>query len=178
MTFFVWCMLTVGIQTCQLKYEEVTPVSWYLFSVSSCTKAWHFPNGSKESGETSLSTKLLPKVRNRLYRRLFTNPANSVALPKGTKIVSADSCCVSSWTKISKISAILQHGSRKKYFLKASIIQSANPSPAYKMPIHTDRHRNWCSCIGRRRVSISISHQCSRPRIRAECSWMGRIHKQ
>ncbi|KAK5224070.1 hypothetical protein LTR47_010093 [Exophiala xenobiotica] len=41
-------------------------------------------------------------------------------MPKGTRVVSAESCGVSAWTKTAKVSVILQGGSRKRYFLKCA----------------------------------------------------------
>ena len=45
-------------------------------------------------------------------------PLTISVLPKGTKVVSADSYGTSSWTKTAKLSVILSSGSAKRYFLK------------------------------------------------------------
>lgn len=45
---------------------------------------------------------------------------NFAVLPRGTKVVSADSCGVSAWTTTAKVSVILPDGSPKKYFLKVN----------------------------------------------------------
>ncbi len=44
--------------------------------------------------------------------------AVAAALPAGTKVVSANSCGVSAWTKTAKVSVILPDGTPKNYFLK------------------------------------------------------------
>lgn len=41
-----------------------------------------------------------------------------IAMPNGTKVISADSSGVSSWSKTAKVSVVLPDGSRKRYFLK------------------------------------------------------------
>ncbi|KIW49824.1 hypothetical protein PV05_11470 [Exophiala xenobiotica] len=41
-------------------------------------------------------------------------------MPRGTRVVSAESCGVSVWTKTAKVSVILQGGSGKRYFLKCA----------------------------------------------------------
>ncbi|KAI4194512.1 MAG: hypothetical protein LQ348_002625 [Seirophora lacunosa] len=51
----------------------------------------------------------------------------SQVMPRGTKIVSAESCGISAWTKTAKISVILEDGTRKRYFLKCVTGQGAGP---------------------------------------------------
>ena len=41
-----------------------------------------------------------------------------VAMPKGTKVVSAEACGYSAWTITGRISAVLPDGTSKRYFLK------------------------------------------------------------
>ena len=41
-------------------------------------------------------------------------------MPAGAKIVSAESCGISAWTKTAKVSAILPDGSLKRYFVKVN----------------------------------------------------------
>ncbi|KAL8768000.1 MAG: hypothetical protein Q9209_005671 [Squamulea sp. 1 TL-2023] len=48
-------------------------------------------------------------------------------MPRGTKIVSAESSGTSAWTRTAKISVILQDGTRKRYFLKCATGQGARP---------------------------------------------------
>ena len=49
---------------------------------------------------------------------------NFAVLPEGTRIVTAESCGISAWTKTSKVSVILPDGSRKRYFLKVTLPSS------------------------------------------------------
>ncbi|KAI1772814.1 Fructosamine kinase-domain-containing protein [Hypoxylon cercidicola] len=53
------------------------------------------------------------------------NKAVVEVMPSGTRIVSAESSGVSTWTKIARVSVILPDGSPKKYFLKCATGQSA-----------------------------------------------------
>ena len=39
-------------------------------------------------------------------------------MPVGTKVVSAESCGISAWTRTAKVSVVLSDGSPKNYFLK------------------------------------------------------------
>ena len=43
------------------------------------------------------------------------------ALPKGTTVISAESCGVSAWTRTAKVSVVLPDGTAKRYFLKVRI---------------------------------------------------------
>lgn len=54
------------------------------------------------------------------YPRAGTD-TNLAVLPRGTKIVMADSCGISAWTKTAKVSVILPNGSPKSYFLKVTL---------------------------------------------------------
>lgn len=45
-------------------------------------------------------------------------------MPKGTRVVSAESCGISAWTKTAKISVILPDGRPKRYFVKVSLLSS------------------------------------------------------
>lgn len=47
-----------------------------------------------------------------------------IVMARGTKIVSAESCGISAWTKTAKICVILPDGKRKRYFLKVDSISS------------------------------------------------------
>jgi hypothetical protein len=49
--------------------------------------------------------------------RLRRTP-NFAVMPRGTKVVSAESWGVSTWTKTAKVSVILSDGNLKRYFLK------------------------------------------------------------
>ncbi|KAI4257179.1 MAG: hypothetical protein L6R42_005826 [Xanthoria sp. 1 TBL-2021] len=74
-------------------------------------------------------------------------------MPRGTKIVSAESCGISAWTKTAKISVILEDGSRKRYFLKCATGQGARPlveapDPDYLMSQIADLHRKGKSPNG------------------------------
>ena len=42
-------------------------------------------------------------------------------MPRGTKVVSAETCGISAWTKTAKVSVILPDGHPKRYFLKVSL---------------------------------------------------------
>ncbi|KAK8034517.1 hypothetical protein PG993_009512 [Apiospora rasikravindrae] len=46
-------------------------------------------------------------------------------LPEGTRVVSAESCGISAWTKTAKVSAILRNGNPKRYFLKCIVGKGA-----------------------------------------------------
>ncbi|CAN9145415.1 unnamed protein product [Alternaria alternata] len=48
-------------------------------------------------------------------------------MPVGTKVVSAEPCGVSAWTKTAKIAVILPNQSSKSYFLKCAAGQGAEP---------------------------------------------------
>ena len=41
-----------------------------------------------------------------------------IAMPRGTKVLSAESCGISAWTKTAKVSVILPGGDSKRYFIK------------------------------------------------------------
>ncbi|KAL9078766.1 MAG: hypothetical protein Q9157_002318 [Trypethelium eluteriae] len=47
------------------------------------------------------------------------------AMPSGTRVILAESCDVSAWTKTAKISVVLPDGSPKRYFLKCAIGRTA-----------------------------------------------------
>ncbi|KAF7512575.1 hypothetical protein GJ744_000836 [Endocarpon pusillum] len=49
-------------------------------------------------------------------------------MPRATKVVSAESCGISAWTKTAKVSVILPDGSPKRYFLKCATGQGAQAS--------------------------------------------------
>ena len=46
-------------------------------------------------------------------------------MPSGTKIVSAESYGISTWTKTAKVSVVLSDRTPKRYFLKVSSLESA-----------------------------------------------------
>jgi protein-ribulosamine 3-kinase len=48
----------------------------------------------------------------------------SQVMPRGTRVVSAESCGISAWTKIAKVSVILADGTPKRYFLKVDLPSS------------------------------------------------------
>lgn len=50
--------------------------------------------------------------------------ANFAVLPRGTRIMTAESCGISAWTKTAKVSVILSDGSPKRYFLKVTLPSS------------------------------------------------------
>ena len=54
------------------------------------------------------------------YPRAGTD-TNLAVFPRGTKIMTADSCGISAWTKTAKVSVILPNGSPKRYFLKVDL---------------------------------------------------------
>lgn len=73
------------------------------------------------SMETSLFTGPLLRVRMRsIGHRLALTDTGFAVMPRGTRIISADSCGISAWTKTVKVSVILPDESRKKYFLKVN----------------------------------------------------------
>ena len=45
-------------------------------------------------------------------------------MPKGTKVVSAESWGISAWTKTAKVSVILPDENPKRYFLKVNLLYS------------------------------------------------------
>ena len=49
---------------------------------------------------------------------------NFAVLPRGTRIVTAESCGISAWTKTAKVSVILADGTPKRYFLKVILPSS------------------------------------------------------
>ena len=49
---------------------------------------------------------------------------NFAVLPRGTRIVTAESCGISAWTKTAKVSVILSDGILKRYFLKVTLPSS------------------------------------------------------
>lgn len=51
--------------------------------------------------------------------------AKIAVMPRGTKVVSAESYGISTWTKNAKVCVILPDGSRKRYFLKVNQSQSS-----------------------------------------------------
>lgn len=69
----------------------------------------------------SLSIKPFLRVRKLSADRLAENDTNVAVMPAGAKIVSAESCGISAWTKTAKVSAILPDGSLKRYFVKVSL---------------------------------------------------------
>ena len=70
--------------------------------------------------EISLSTKPFPRVRRLSADRSAEIDTNVAVMPTGAKIVSAESCGISAWTKTAKVSVILPDGSLKRYFVKVS----------------------------------------------------------
>ena len=49
---------------------------------------------------------------------------NFAVLPRGTRIVTAESYGISTWTKTAKVSVILPDGSPKMFFLKVTLPSS------------------------------------------------------
>lgn len=45
-------------------------------------------------------------------------------MPRKTKVISAESCGISAWTKTAKVSVVLPDGSPKRYFLKVNLLPS------------------------------------------------------
>ena len=50
--------------------------------------------------------------------------ADFAVMPRGTKIVSAESWGISAWTKTAMVCVVLLDGSRKRYFLKVALPSS------------------------------------------------------
>ena len=46
--------------------------------------------------------------------------ADFAVMPRGTKVVSAESSGISAWTKTAKVCVVLLDGSPKRYFLKVN----------------------------------------------------------
>jgi hypothetical protein len=82
-------------------------------------------SGKWGSRETSLSTRLLLRVRMHSsgYESAKTDTSFAV-MPRGTKVISAESWGISAWTKTAKVSVILPDGSPKRYFLKVNLSSS------------------------------------------------------
>ena len=72
------------------------------------------------SKEISLSIKPFPRVRRLPADRSIKTDTNVAVIPAGARIVSAESCGISAWTKTAKVSAILPDGSLKRYFVKVN----------------------------------------------------------
>lgn len=47
-----------------------------------------------------------------------TTDTTFIVMPRGTNVLSAESCGMSTWTKTAKVSVILPGGDSKRYFLK------------------------------------------------------------
>ena len=82
-------------------------------------------SGRSEWREISLFTKPLLMVRmHSTGYRLAEIDTNFAVMPRGTKIISAESCGISAWTKTAKVSVVLPDGSPKRYFLKVNVFSS------------------------------------------------------
>ena len=67
----------------------------------------------------------LSKVRPYSEGALAHESDNTFAvMPRGTKVISAESCGISAWTKTGKISVRLADGIVKRYFLKVRQLSS------------------------------------------------------
>ncbi|KAK8038030.1 hypothetical protein PG994_014797 [Apiospora phragmitis] len=60
----------------------------------------------------------------RIHKNLIKGTV-PILLPEGTRVVSAESCGISAWTKTAKVSAILRDGNPKRYFLKCIVGKGA-----------------------------------------------------
>ena len=80
-----------------------------------------YRNGRWGSREISPFTRPLLGVRMRSEGdRSARIDTDFAVMPRGTKVVSAESCGISAWTKTAKVCVVLPDGSRKRYFLKVN----------------------------------------------------------